>query len=92
MEVRAIGRRAILKKLGSPDISIEILQTARGGFSFAANGMWGPMWPKYTPQQLMMGDTPPMTLDGAWESLLAKYPDYSLDAREDAFPASAQEI
>jgi hypothetical protein len=89
MEPQPIGRRAILKREGEPDISLEVRQTEEGGFSFAVDGKWGVMWPSYTPQQLKTGDTHQMTLGGAWQSLLSKYPSYTVTAPEDAFLPAA---
>jgi hypothetical protein len=86
MQAQAIGRRAILKKDGCADIKVEVQQRERGSFSFAENGVWGAMWPKYTPQQAMSGNTAPMTLESAWESIVSRYPGYSASAVEDAFP------
>jgi hypothetical protein len=85
-QTEAIGCRAILKKPGSPDISVELLRNDDGTFSFTENvETRGTIWPKHSPQQLKSGDTPRMTLDEAWRSLLAKYPDYEATALEDGF-------
>ena len=79
-------RRTILKKDGSPDISVEVSGRDGGTFSTLVNGEAGVIWPKYSPEQLMSGNTPPMTLDDAWRTLLSKYPDYSVGVVEDAVP------
>jgi len=92
MEPEPIGRRTTLTKKGSPDISLELRQTEQGGFSYAENGKWGVTWPKYSPEQLMSGDTPRRTLDEVWKSLvdnyLAKYPGYSTTVVENLLPAA----
>lgn len=56
-------------------------------FLVAVN-VWGAIWPRYTPQQLMSGNTPRRTLDEVWQSLLAKYAEYSVAAQDDLIPES----
>jgi hypothetical protein len=41
---------------------------------------------KYSPEQLKSGDTARMTLDRAWQTALAKYPDYEVTALEELTP------
>jgi hypothetical protein len=72
------GRRAVLKKDGSPDVSIVVLQHENGAFEVVIDGASGATWPKYTPKQLASGNTPPSTLESVWQSLLSKYPGYSV--------------
>jgi len=72
------GRKAILKKDGCADVSVAVLQHENGSFEPIIDGVSGSTWPKYTPQQLMTGNTPPRTLESVWQSLLAKYPGYSI--------------
>jgi hypothetical protein len=89
MEPTPIGRRAILKKAGHSDVSVEVRQNVGGSFSCRVDGSDGAIWPKYSPEQTKRGDTRPMTLDDAWRSVLSKYPDYEVTASEDAFPVTA---
>jgi hypothetical protein len=44
--------------------------------------MSGAHWQVYTPTQLMTGNTPRPTIDSGWNSLLAKYPEYSVTEQE----------
>jgi hypothetical protein len=80
-------RRTILKKSGSPDISVEVYGTDGGEFSTIVDGKAGVIWPNYSPEQLKSGNTPPRTLDDAWCTLLSQYPDYSVGVVEDVVPA-----
>jgi hypothetical protein len=53
------------------------------------DGTSGVTWPKYTPQQLMTGNAPRSTLNGVWQSLMSKYPEYSItDEQEVDSPAA----
>jgi hypothetical protein len=88
---RAFKRRAVLKKTDSPDVSLEVCENADGTFSYRANrtdGWDGVIYPKYSPEQLQRGDTPPMTIDRAWATAVSNYPDYEVTAEEDGFPMS----
>ena len=83
------GRKAVLKKDGSPDVSVAVVQHENGSFEVVVEGRSGVTWPKYTPQQLMTGDTPRSTLDGVWQSLMSTYPEYSItDEQEVESPAA----
>ena len=83
------GRKAVLKRECSPDVSVAVLQHENGSFEVAVDGTSGVTWPKYTPQQLMTGNTPRSTLDGVWQSLMSKYPEYSItDEQEVDSPAA----
>jgi hypothetical protein len=84
MQAQSVARRAILKKPGHPDVRVEVsaLQGG-GGFGITVDGKSGVVWPRYTPQQCISGNTPPMTLDGEWQKLLDKYSDYTPTAVED---------
>jgi len=88
MEPVAFGRRAILKKEGADDVRVEVYQNG-GSFSCKLNGVDGPLWRTYSPQQLMRGDTPRMTLEDAWHSVLSKYPGYSVTEEQEAFPVES---
>lgn len=88
---KAFRRRAVLKRAGSSDVSLEVCENADGTFSYRANrtdGWDGVIYPKYSPEELKSGNTPPMTIDRAWATALSKYPDYEVTAAEDAFPVS----
>jgi hypothetical protein len=87
MEPTAFGRRAVLKKEGSPDKSIEVGRSTGGSFWFKVDEITGPILRRYTPQQLMRGDTPAMTLHDAWRTVLSKYPDYAVTAEEENISA-----
>ena len=84
--VSAIGRRAVLKKQGSPDVRVSVEQSGQGTFTVTENGVVGAMWPKYSPDQLKSGNTPQMTLEDAWQKVLAKYPDYEVTGAEELLP------
>lgn len=84
--MQAIGRRAILKKTGSPDVPVSVEQTGQGTFTANENGVTTAIWPKYSPEQLKSDDTPSMTLDRAWQTVLAKYPGYQVTALEELTP------
>jgi len=83
------GRRAVLKQEGSPDASVAVLQHENGGFEVVIDGRSGVSWPKYTPQQLMTGNTPPSTLESVWQSVLSKYPGYSINNEEEVVSPAA---
>ena len=84
MQTAAIGRRATFKKTGCPAIKVEVSTMQGGGtFTVTENGKSSATWPRYTPQQLMNGDTRPMTLDDVWRRLREeKYSDYALTDEE----------
>ena len=79
MEPEAFGRRAILKKTGSPDIRIEVRRNSAFDFSTVEDGIpTGPVLRKFSPRELMSGVGPaPMTIDDAWRVFLSKFPHYS---------------
>jgi hypothetical protein len=84
MQTAAIGRRATFRKAGCPDIKVEVSAMQGGGaFTVTENGESSATWPRYTPQQLMNGDTPPMTLDDVWRRLREqRYSDYAVTDEE----------
>lgn len=89
MEPKIIsGRRAVLKRDGAPDVSLAVLQHENGSFEPIIDGMSGAHWQVYTPTQLMTGNTPRPTLDTVWNSLLAKYPGYSITEQEEVVQAA----
>jgi hypothetical protein len=83
---QAIGRRAVLKKQGSRDVRVSVEQSGQGTFTATENGVSSAIWPKYSPEQLKSGNNPEMTLDRAWQTVLAKYPDYEVIALEELTP------
>ena len=83
------GRRAVLKKAGSADVSVAVVQHDNGGFEVVIDGNSAATWPKYTPQEVMSGDTPASTLNDVWQSLLSKYPDYSVTELEEVVAPEA---
>jgi hypothetical protein len=91
MGPQAIARRATLQKAGSPDVRVQVSRIEGGGFSLSENGKGSVTWPKYSAEQLKRGDTPPMTMDEAWRSLLSKYPGYTETNREESFPDDRDE-
>lgn len=82
METKPIARRAVFTKEGSPNLSIVVSQNGE----YAVNETGGVIWPRYTPQEMMSGNTPAMNLERAWQTVLAMYPGYLATAIEDAFP------
>jgi|GEM_PF-5310136 hypothetical protein len=78
------GRKAVLKRNGSPDVSVSVLQHENGSFEVVIDGASGASWPKYTQQQVMSGNTPPSTLESVWQSLLSKYSGYSITDEQEA--------
>jgi hypothetical protein len=84
MQSIIIGRRAVLTKQGSPDVRAQVSAVEGGGaFEISESGRSMVVWPRYTPDELKSGNTPPRTLDGEWKKLLDKYLDYAVTSVED---------
>jgi hypothetical protein len=72
----AIAVRAVLKKAGCPDIQLELHRSSSFDFTLIENGKASAFWRTYSPQQLIAGNSPPMSLEEAWQSCMSRYPDY----------------
>jgi hypothetical protein len=79
MEAEAFARRAIFKKVGSPDVEVVVEQDLNGGFSIVENGAAAStILRKFSQQQVATGDGPsPITLEDAWQVVRRKLHDYS---------------
>lgn len=69
----AIALRGVLKKEGLPDILFE-LRSQPDDFQMFVNGKEiGRYYRTYSPQQLISGNCPPMSIKEAWQGSVAKH-------------------